>query len=68
MIHYAVTSLDTQKHFHLILVYGYNKHELMKPLWHSLQTLRHQTPGAWWVLGDFNALLNIHDRIGGDEI
>ncbi|KAJ8439192.1 LOW QUALITY PROTEIN: hypothetical protein Cgig2_003405 [Carnegiea gigantea] len=27
-----------------------------------------KTPGAWCVLGDFNAVLHIQDRIGGDEI
>ena len=68
MIHCAVIHVDTQKHFYLTFVYGYNKHELRRPLWHNLQTLSHQTPGAWCVLGDFNAVLHIQDRIGGDDI
>jgi len=41
MIPCVVTHLDTHKHFHLTFVYGFNKQELRRPLWHDLKTLSH---------------------------
>lgn len=63
MIHCASNHLNTQKHFHLTFVYGFNKQELRRPLWHDLKTLSHQTTDAGCVLRDFNAVLHIDDGI-----
>ncbi|KAJ8419733.1 hypothetical protein Cgig2_013408 [Carnegiea gigantea] len=57
-----------KKKFYLTIVYGYNKEELGRPLWHDLKAIKQQTLGPWHLIGDFNAVLNPHDRIGGDDI
>ncbi|KAJ8420048.1 hypothetical protein Cgig2_006567 [Carnegiea gigantea] len=68
LVHCAVTQLCTQKHFKLTVVYGFNKAEARQPLWQELKLISQQTSDAWCVIGDFNAVLHPHDRIGGDDI
>ncbi|KAJ8422236.1 hypothetical protein Cgig2_012330 [Carnegiea gigantea] len=68
LIHYAVTQLCTQKHFKLTIVCGFNKEETRQSLWQELKLISQQTSDAWCVIGDFNAVLHLHDRIGGDDI
>jgi len=68
MVHCEVIQLGTQKQFHFTVVYGSNKEELRRPLWHDLKVISQQTLGVWCVVGDFNAVLCPQDRIGGDDI
>ena len=68
VIHCEIAQTSTQKHFHITFVYGYNRVEQRRPLWLTLREISQQTTGRWMVTGDFNAVLHMQDRLGGDEV
>uniref|UniRef100_A0A803PQU7 Reverse transcriptase domain-containing protein n=1 Tax=Cannabis sativa TaxID=3483 RepID=A0A803PQU7_CANSA len=48
-------------------IYGYNNSEERKTLWANLTKLKFPVK-LWLILGDFNAVFNIEDRVGGNPI
>ena len=60
--------INTQKHFYITFVYGYKTVEQRRPLWQDLKEISQQTEDAWLVIGDFNAILYMQDRLRGDEV
>lgn len=48
--------------------YGLHTQEDRKNLWAELQCLEKKQQGAWLIMGDFNAVLYIDDRINGTEV
>ncbi|KAJ8419350.1 hypothetical protein Cgig2_015351 [Carnegiea gigantea] len=67
LIHCQATQLATIVSFHVTFVYGMNKEQQRLPLWTDLMDIARTMSSAWCVIGDFNAVLYKHDRIGGDE-
>ncbi|KAJ8432351.1 LOW QUALITY PROTEIN: hypothetical protein Cgig2_014970 [Carnegiea gigantea] len=68
VIHCAITQVSTQKRFHITFVYGFNKLEQRRPMWQTLEEISQQVTGGWMVIGNFNAILQGQDRLGGDEV
>ncbi|KAJ8428274.1 LOW QUALITY PROTEIN: hypothetical protein Cgig2_009973 [Carnegiea gigantea] len=54
MIHCRVKLLSKQTQFYVTFVYGYNRRVLRSEL--------------WGIIGDFNSILYLNERIGGDEV
>ncbi|XP_047263731.1 uncharacterized protein LOC124896240 [Capsicum annuum] len=59
---------STQLMLKLTLVYGFNKKEERKELWEYLATTGGTMKDPWIVLGDFNSILHLEDRIGENKV
>ncbi|KAK9749023.1 hypothetical protein RND81_02G097200 [Saponaria officinalis] len=68
VIHAKVWDKVRNKRFWFSLVYGLNKHEERESLWRNLKRYAGYVNGVWAVCGDFNSLLGLHERIGGNEV
>ncbi|XP_074292883.1 uncharacterized protein LOC141619763 [Silene latifolia] len=66
VIHTKVTFLPTGKEWWLSVVYGFNKVHERLPLWASISNMRHLVNGPWMVMGDFNNVLAMCERIGSE--
>ncbi|KAJ8420695.1 hypothetical protein Cgig2_021609 [Carnegiea gigantea] len=66
ILHCYVVQLNTHKKFFLTIVYGMNHNHQRHSMWEDLLDLSHQMQGAWYILGDFNAILYKEDRREGD--
>ncbi|XP_062075211.1 uncharacterized protein LOC133779240 [Humulus lupulus] len=66
LLHYQVR-LYNQNYFCITFVYGSNNLEMRRCLWMDLEHLSWPSK-AWMVLGDFNAVFNPNDRMGGRPI
>lgn len=51
--------------YYLTIVYAFNTREERRGLWEYLEGQNIVVGIPWMVLGDFNSVLNIEDRIGG---
>ncbi|KAK9713574.1 hypothetical protein RND81_06G036400 [Saponaria officinalis] len=68
VIHAKVLDKVRNKQFSFSLVYGMNKPDERVSLWRSLKAYTAYVSGAWAVCGDFNCLLGLNERIGGNEV
>lgn len=50
--------------FHCTFVYGFNDQMSREDLWQGLRMIARDCTGPWVVMGDFNALSSVEDRIG----
>ncbi|XP_074298560.1 uncharacterized protein LOC141629460 [Silene latifolia] len=48
----------------LFMVYGFNRVVERIPLWQSLESMKHMASGPWVVMGDFNNVLAMNERVG----
>lgn len=64
-IHCKVTHNATGKKFFWTVVYGCNEAEERSHLWRALGRLKGSIDDVWIINGDFNNVLNLHERIGG---
>ena len=60
--------LPTNKQFFLTLVYGRNLDYQRVPLWEAIESIALSLEDTWCVLGDFNTVLRLGERIGGVEV
>ncbi|XP_062075342.1 uncharacterized protein LOC133779386 [Humulus lupulus] len=67
MLHCRVRICSRNQDFCLIIVYGSNSLESRRVLWNDLAHV-HLPIQSWLVLGDFNAVFDITDRLGGRPI
>ena len=67
MIHGRVRQLHTNNSFIISVVYGMNTITQRQQLWEDIFDLIPQNE-AWCVLGDFNAVRSMEERIGGDPV
>ena len=56
------------KTFYITYVYGANQEAQRGPLWDDLINIAKAMDEAWCVLGDFNAVLYLGDKMGGNEV
>ncbi|XP_050229117.1 uncharacterized protein LOC126678259 [Mercurialis annua] len=49
------------------VAYGSNDEHTRKDLWRKLKNFRSHNKGAWLVMGDFNAISNAGEKIGGND-
>ncbi|XP_074297834.1 uncharacterized protein LOC141628615 [Silene latifolia] len=67
-IHSEVYDKFRSKMFWYTLVYGFNKAAERESLWHSIREYHMGINGPWMVCGDFNAILDYNERIGGAPV
>lgn len=63
MIHCHVTPRGTWVCFFRTFVYGLNTKRGREPLWRQLQVMADVCNEAWIIMGDFNAIMELEDRI-----
>ena len=68
IIHGEATHLPTGRSFFISYIYGRNLVEQRLPLWESLRSISNSIDDPWCVMGDFNSILNLEDRIGGTTV
>ncbi|XP_062103579.1 uncharacterized protein LOC133814663 [Humulus lupulus] len=64
LIHCQVQVPNRTGSFLITFVYGYNDAASRESLWNDLQSLAGSISVPWLVVGDFNEILSMHDRIG----
>ncbi|XP_062118466.1 uncharacterized protein LOC133832098 [Humulus lupulus] len=67
LLHYRVNLIGVNLAYCLSVVYGSNQLETRKYLWSDLATIQRPiTP--WIIMGDFNVVFHVDDRLGGRPI
>ncbi|XP_074299467.1 uncharacterized protein LOC141630577 [Silene latifolia] len=66
VIHTKVTYLPTGAVWWMSMVYGFNRLADRAILWHSIKTMKGCINGPWVVMGDFNNVLAMNERIGSE--
>ncbi|XP_074283590.1 uncharacterized protein LOC141608133 [Silene latifolia] len=66
VIHTKVTYGPTRESWWMSMVYGYNRIAEREALWESLCNMSCLVDGPWVVLGDFNNVLAMNERIGSE--
>ncbi|XP_062119711.1 uncharacterized protein LOC133834174 [Humulus lupulus] len=64
LIHCVVQVPNRTGRFLVTFVYGYNVESFREQLWKDLQELASGITKPWMVIGDFNEILSLQDRIG----
>ncbi|XP_074315611.1 uncharacterized protein LOC141651816 [Silene latifolia] len=64
VVHMAVKHLGTDFSWCCSIVYGCNKDADRAQLWNSLNHMKHMVTGPWLVMGDFNNVMYVDERIG----
>lgn len=68
IIHCEVINQISQVRFCVTFVYGVNDAQGRKTMWEDIVELAARMDNGWVVLGDFNALLNTNERVGGEPV
>ncbi|XP_074305781.1 uncharacterized protein LOC141641002 [Silene latifolia] len=66
VINARVIFIPTGEIWWISMVYGFNRVVDRLPLWHSLQLMHQVVAGPWVVMGDFNSVLAMDERIGSE--
>ncbi|XP_062103379.1 uncharacterized protein LOC133814436 [Humulus lupulus] len=64
LIHCLVQLPNQTGRFLITFVYGFNDDFSWEQLWNDLQELAVDITEPWMVIGDFNEILSLHERIG----
>ncbi|XP_062088459.1 uncharacterized protein LOC133795020 [Humulus lupulus] len=64
LIHCLVQFPNRARRFMITFVYGFNDELSRDQLWNDLQELAVDITDPWMVIGDFNEILSLHERIG----
>ncbi|XP_062085514.1 uncharacterized protein LOC133791609 [Humulus lupulus] len=67
LIHCCVKIMGVPQEFFLTIIYGRNSIEERKRLWQALYSLLFPVQ-PWLVVGDFNAVFEFDDRVGGQPV
>ncbi|XP_074290657.1 uncharacterized protein LOC141617369 [Silene latifolia] len=65
-IHMRVESVETRSIFYMTMVYAFNSIHDRAPLWDHLRRIASQVSGPWAIAGDFNCVLSVGERVGGN--
>ena len=68
LIHCRLRCIVTGKRVLVTFVYGLHSIVTRRPLWRSLAELGEDITEAWMIMGDFNAILSVHDKVGGQPV
>lgn len=49
-------------------MYGHNTLDRRRQLWNDLRVIDGSIQGPWFIIGDFNNVLCVGDRIGGHDV
>ena len=64
LIHCEVTKVQTKEQFQITFVYGVNEEAGRRILWTDLRKIAATKQGPWLVIGDFNDILHMEERVG----
>ncbi|XP_075092061.1 uncharacterized protein LOC142172176 [Nicotiana tabacum] len=67
-ITYEVVYRSLQKIMMLTVVYVFNTKEERRPLWNYLEAVGVNVSQPWIIMGDFNVVLHMDNRIGGNPV
>ncbi|XP_058746230.1 uncharacterized protein LOC131619107 [Vicia villosa] len=68
LVHSAVYTKAGNLSHHLTIVYAHNQLNNRRNLWQDLIRISVHIQGPWMVVGDFNNILKVDDRIGGNDV
>ncbi|KAL2893903.1 Histidinol dehydrogenase [Bienertia sinuspersici] len=63
LIHCKVLGVGVNQQ-NVTFVYGFNDRRDRESLWLDLKDIGRNILGAWMVMGDFNSMLHLDDRVG----
>ncbi|XP_010696382.1 uncharacterized protein LOC104908909 [Beta vulgaris subsp. vulgaris] len=63
-IHCEIKPTQGGRGFFCTFMYGFNELNSRGPLWDGIKEIAKKVDGGWVLMGDFNALSNVEDRIG----
>lgn len=64
LIHCKVKDYNGEFLFWMTAVYAQNQIQRRKTLWHDLEKIHSRQQGPWLVIGDFNNVVKVEDRVG----
>ncbi|XP_074283422.1 uncharacterized protein LOC141607972 [Silene latifolia] len=64
LIHVEVIDIAAAEKFWFTVVYGFNEEEDRVSLWNHLIDIKKRVTRPWCICGDFNCVLDYHERIG----
>ncbi|XP_058782827.1 uncharacterized protein LOC131657446 [Vicia villosa] len=67
-IHFSVYKPNGDFHMWGTAIYAHNTLEKRKVLWSDIESLAQISQGPWFLMGDFNNVMSVHDRIGGNPV
>lgn len=65
-IHYKVNNVSNS--YALVVIYAHNQLINMRKIWMDINQLANSIQGPWMLVGDFNNVLNVKDRTGGNPV
>ncbi|XP_019248341.1 PREDICTED: uncharacterized protein LOC109227596 [Nicotiana attenuata] len=65
LVHCKVEDKESQFACEITFVYGMNTQQERQELWRILKQINSSITEPWMVIGDFNAILSVHDRVNG---
>ncbi|CAK8532356.1 unnamed protein product [Lathyrus sativus] len=68
MIHCKVNDANDNFMFWMTAIYAQNQLHHRKKLWQDIEKICANQTGPWMLIGDFNNVMKIEDRIGGNEV
>ncbi|CAK8578829.1 unnamed protein product [Lathyrus sativus] len=68
LIHYGVYDMNEVFQFWLTAVYGADKLDQRKRLWSDIKHIHQNQQGMWFLIGDFNNVVQTIDRRGGSMV
>ncbi|KAL2942686.1 hypothetical protein RDABS01_031035 [Bienertia sinuspersici] len=64
IIHCVIKPSGALEEFFYTFIYAHNDAKLRDSLWETLSKLNSKLRGPWLMMGDFNCVINIEERIG----
>lgn len=68
MVHCYVKDRGSAFSCELTFIYGYNTNSDRKEMWDQLICLNNNIKDTWLVMGDFNTMLSVNDRLNGNLV
>ncbi|XP_058756286.1 uncharacterized protein LOC131629522 [Vicia villosa] len=67
-IHVGIYNLNGTLQQWCMAVYAHNTLNLRRKMWEELENIHKITTGPWLVMGDYNNVLSVNDRLGGNKV
>ncbi|XP_058761622.1 uncharacterized protein LOC131635037 [Vicia villosa] len=68
LVHFGIYNASGDLRMWCTVIYAYNTLEKRKVLWQYIQAILSNTKGPWFFMGDYNNVMTIHERIGGNPV
>nr|XP_011459346.1 PREDICTED: uncharacterized protein LOC105349933 isoform X1 [Fragaria vesca subsp. vesca] len=67
-IHCMITDTATNISWYTTFIYAYPKKEQQAALWNEILDLRPSNDEPWLVVGDFNIIASLDEKLGGNQV